>query len=235
MKNEILYLMVFMLVISGFSSCKKETTAGFTHITYYPTIVVLGSPVVIAPLGVPYVDAGVKAELQGEDVSSQVVSTSNVNSSVGGKYLVSYKITNADGYSRTASRIVYVADTTPSILASGEHTVLTGTNRVTKKTGAVTKYSGYTVLILQTEPGVFYISDYLGGYYDQRAGYGASYAMTGKFKLNTDNTLSLLSSHIAGWGDSLNDMTNASVDPATGKITWTVQYAGSYLFNVILN
>lgn len=235
MKNKILFLMSFVLVISGLSSCKDETTAGFTQMTYYPTLKVIGDPVVIAPLGVNYVDAGIKAMLQGEDISNQVVTTSNVDTNVGGVYSVSYKITNKDGYSRSASRTVYVADTTPSIISTGMHTVSAGTNRVVIKTGVTVNYSGYSILILQTTPGVFYISDFMGGYYDKRAGYGASYAMTGYFKVNADYTLSLISSHISGWGDSLGEMKNASVDPVTGKITLSAIYAGSYSFNVIIN
>jgi len=227
--------MVIILVIAGLSGCDKDTTAGFTQITYYPTLTVLGSPVVIAPLGAPYVDAGVKAELQGKDVSNTVVVSSSVNSNVGGVYSVSYEITNVDGYKRTASRTVYVADATPSPISTGMHTVSAGTNRVVIKTGVTVNYSGYSILILQTAPGVFYISDFMGGYYDKRAGYGASYAMTGYFRVNADYTLSLISSHIDGWGDSLNEMKNASVNPVTGKITLSAIYAGSYSFNVILN
>jgi BT_2262-like, C-terminal domain/Bacterial surface protein, Ig-like domain len=234
MKNKILFLMVLVLV-TALSGCKKVTTAGFTQITYYPTLEVLGDPVVITPLGIAYVDAGAKAVLQGEDVSSEIVTTSNVDSNVGGVYTVSYKITNKDGYSRSASRTVYVADTTPSVITTGIHTVAAGTNRVVIASGVTVNYSGYPVLLLQTAPGVFYISDFLGGYYDKRAGYGSNYAMTGYFKVNADNTLSLISSHIIGWGDSLDELNNASVDPVTGKITFSAVYAGSYSFNVILN
>ncbi|HEY5510877.1 MAG TPA: immunoglobulin-like domain-containing protein, partial [Prolixibacteraceae bacterium] len=86
MKNKILFLMVIILVIAGLSGCDKDTTAGFTEITYYPTLEVLGSSSVIAPLGQTYVDAGVKAELQGEDVTSEVTTSSTVDSNVGGVY-----------------------------------------------------------------------------------------------------------------------------------------------------
>lgn len=224
--------MVIILVIAGLSGCDKDTTAGFTEITYYPTLEVLGEPVVIAPLGKNYVDAGVKAELQGEDVSDQVVVSSNVDSNVGGVYSVSYEITNVDGYKRTASRTVYVADPTPSIISTGMHKVVTGTHRL--RAGARTNYSGYSILVLQTAPGVFYISDFLGGYYDQKVAYGPNYALTGTFKLNADNTLSLVDSYLIGWGDSMTALAAASVDPATGLISWTAKYAGMD-FNVIMN
>ncbi len=232
MKNKIIFLMVFVLAIAGLSSCDDETTAGFTEITYYPTLELLGEPSVIAPLGQNYVDAGVKAELLGEDVTDQVVINSSVDTNVGGVYSVSYEIINVDGYSRKTSRTVYVADPTPSVIATGMHTVSSGTHRL--RLGVRTDYSGYDILILQTAPGEFYISDFLGGYYDQRAAYGSNYACTGTFKLNADNTLSLINSSVAGWGDSLSGLADASIDPATGAISWTAKYAGMD-FNVKMN
>lgn len=224
-----------MLVLAGLSGCKDVTTEGFTRITYFPTLEVLGDPVMIIAKGTTFVDPGVYAELKGEDVTDQVETTSNVDTNTPGIYSITYKITNSDGFSRSGSRTVYVADPTPSIISSGSYNVLAGTNRVNKNTGATTNYSGYSITIIQTAPGVFYVTDFLGGYYDKRAGYGSNYTMTGYFKLNSDNTLSLISSHVSAWGDSLDDMYNASVDPATGKISWSALYVGYLEFNVVLN
>lgn len=232
MKNKILFIAAFLLVMAGLSGCDDDSTAGFTEITYYPTLDLVGEAEVITALGEPYVDAGVTSELLGENVVDQVITTSNVNYEVGGVYTVSYEITNADGYVLSTSRTVYVADPTPSPIATGMHTVAAGTHRI--RLDVKTDYSGYQILVLQTGPGVFYIGDFLGGYYDQRAGYGANYACTGNFKLNDDNTLSLIDSQVAGWGDALDDLTEASVDPETGVMSWSAGYAGM-AFNVILN
>ncbi len=227
--------MVFVLAAAGFSSCDDESTAGYTRITYYPTLEVLGESELIVAKGEAYVDAGAYAELNGEDVTSQVIVESNVNTSVGGVYSVSYKITNEDGFFVTGSRTVYVVDQTPSIITSGSHTIASGTHRINLNSDARTDFSGYTITILQVEPGVFYISDFMGGYYDQRAGYGSNYAMTGYFQLNADNTITPTSSYVAGWGDSMDVMTTSSVDPSTGQISYSLEYAGFLEFNVIIN
>lgn len=236
MKNKILILVVAsMLAIVGFSGCKDVTTAGVTDITYYPTLTVQGDPVVIVDKGANYQDAGAEAMLNGEDVSDQIVTTSTVDTSTPGIYSVTYKITNADGISRSGSRTVYVADPTPSIISSGIHTIGEGTYRLWLSSGKIVNFSGYNIVILQTEPGKFYITDFMGGYYDQHAGYGPQYAMNGYFQLNADNTITPLSSHVPAWGDSMDGMSASAVDPATGQITYTMDYAGLMTFNIIIN
>jgi hypothetical protein len=233
MKSKIIIFAVLGFLGIGFQGCEKETTAGFTDITIYPVLEVLGDPIVFTNKGEPYEDAGVSAELDGEDVVDQVVVQSNVNTDEPGIYSVNYSITNADGFTVTGSRTVCVTDPTPSTITAGIKTVSAGTNR-SGGTGVVA-YSGYPVLILQMEPGIFYITDFFGGYYEVRAGYGPAYAMKGNFKLNANNTLTLIDSGVDGWGDSLDGISNASVDPATGTIKFTASYAGTYNFNVILN
>lgn len=228
MKNKILIIAVFALSIIGLMSCENETTAGFTRITYYPTLEVLGDPVVIINKGTAYNDEGAKSVLNGEDITNQIVVQSNVDVNKTGIYNVNYSVTNADGFSVKGSRTVYVIDPTPSALESGEYMVSTGSYRL--RAGAIIKYSGYPITILQMEPGKFFITDFLGGYYDQRAGYGSSYAATGFFKLNADNTITLISSSVAGWGDSLSDLVDGKYDPATKVISWEAQYAGMSFF-----
>lgn len=235
MKNILNILLVVALVSFSFTSCEQETTAGLTRITYYPTLNVLGDAVILIDKGDAYVDPGCYAELNGEDVTDQVAVVSNVDASTPGIYSVSYKITNEDGFFVTGSRTVYVADPTPSPISTGMHTCVDGTHRITLTTGAKIVYKGFEMLILQVAPGKYYISDFLGGYYEQRLGYGSNYAMTGYFTLNNDNTLSLVSSYVAGWGDGLDLMKNATFDPVSGQISYSVEYAGFLEFNVILN
>lgn len=231
--NKIIVIAALFLAGVGIQSCEKDTTAGFTDITVYPVLEVLGDPVVIVDKGEPYEDAGVSATLDEEDVTDQVNIQSNVNTDEAGIYSVRYSITNADGFTVNGSRTVYVTDPTPSVITTGVRTVASGTHR---SGGAGTvAYSGYSVVILQLEPGVFYISDFFGGYYEVRAGYGSAYAMTGSFKLNANNTLSLIESGIQGWGDSLDGLSGGSVDPETGTIRFTASYVQTYDFNVILN
>lgn len=65
-------------------------------------------------------------------------------------------------------------------------------------------------------------------------GYGPDYAMVGKFELNDDNTITPLESYVADWGDSMDQMTNTLLDPATGTLKWTVAYAGQLSFDIIV-
>lgn len=234
MKNNIFYLLILLLVTAGLSSCDEDTTAGYTDITYYPTLEVLSTDTIVNK-GADYVDPGVYAELQGEDVTDQVQVTSNVDLSEAGIYTISYDITNDDGFTVSKSRTVYVADPTPSVISSGMHTVQEGTHRIWFSSGARVDFNGYDIIILQTEPGVFYISDFMGGYYDKRAGYGSGYAMQGYFELNEDNTITPISSLVPSWGDSMDEMTSSSVDPVTGQISYVMEYAGLMEYNIIMN
>lgn len=209
-------------------SCKKETTGGFTQITVYPVITLEGGKIYFVKAGIPYKEPGVKATLDGVDVTKDLIIKSTVNTAKVGKYSVSYSMTNSDGFKVEDSRTVYVYDGTASSLESKVYTVATGTNR-----NGTTAYSGYPIAVYQISPGVFSISDFLGGYYDKRAGYGSAYAAVGSFKLNGDNSLTLLNSSVAGWGDELSGLANANYDKASGTLSFTSQYAG-FNFNVIL-
>ena len=84
-------------------------------------------------------------------------------------------------------------------------------------------------------PGIFYCNDLFGGWYEQIRGYGNSYAMTGYVCLNPDNTITLLSSYVKGWGDGLDYIDNGVYDPETGQISYNLSYAGSILIDVVLN
>jgi hypothetical protein len=59
--------------------------------------------------------------------------------------------------------------------------------------------------------------------------------MQGYLKQNTDNTLDIFSGDVAAWGDSYDAFADGVYDPATGTISWSVQYASVIVFNVILS
>ena len=74
--------------------------------------------------------------------------------------------------------------------------------------------------------GTYTINDMLGGYYEQRAGYGSLYAMEGVFEINADGTIVGISGNVAGWGDSMDSLDDGTYDEATKTISWKVVYAG---------
>lgn len=227
--KRILYSIVpLILVILMTQSCKKDTE-GFTKVTIYPIVTINGDEVIFVQKGVAFNDPGANATLDGADVSDNVVVKSTVNVNAPGKYSVVYSMVNEDGFKVEKSRTIYVYDGTTSNIESKIYTVAPGSNR-----NGSPAFSGYPVVVYQVSPGVFGISDFLGGYYQYRAGYGPSYAAAGEFRLNADNTLSLISSYVPGWGDSLDGLENGIVNLSSETISFTAKYAGQFNFNVIL-
>lgn len=230
--KKVIYSLILVCAMMGFTSCEDVTSQDTSKITYYATLEIKGEETIFWTLGENYQDPGYTAELQGEDVTDQVVVEGTVDTNTPGIYQLTYIITNEDGFSVTKSRTVMVADTTPSSITSATWTATADSYR---DYNGITAYGAeYSIVILQTEPGKFYVSDFLGGWYDKRAGYGSDYAMEGHFQLNEDNTIEAIDSYVAGWGDSMNEMKDGKYDPATGQISWMIDYATGLKFYVTL-
>jgi len=223
MKKNLFYSMILMLATMFVTSCEKDSTEGLTFITYYPTLTLEGESIITFPKGSPYQDPGYSATLQGEDVTDQVEVSSNVNTSQSGLYSVTYSITNEDGFAKTASRQVLVVD--PNDPIENLYTTTADSYRISGATQTVYG-SSYKLYVLANGDGTYYINDMLGGYYDQRAGYGSLYAMEGVFTVDADGTITALSGDVAGWGDSMDYVEDGKYDAATGTISWKVGYAG---------
>ncbi len=95
-------------------------------------------------------------------------------------------------------------------------------------------YAGVTN-ITKVAQGIFYVDCLLGGTYSVHYGYGPNYGMTGYIALNTDNTLSLLSSYIPGWGDGLEDFRNGVYNEGAGLPYWESGYAGGDFYAVTMS
>jgi hypothetical protein len=225
---------LFVCVALFLFACDKETE-GISRPTYYVAFDIQGDNPAIVQAGEKYEDAGVIATLQGKDVTSTVTVNSNVDYDEMGIYQVEYTAVNVDGLKSRAIRDVIVCNPSVTTNISGTYVTQKGTEREALSDGALVPYSGYQVKITYLAPGFFSISDFFGGYYEVRAGYGASYAMTGYVSLSEDNTINLVSSHVNGWGDGLDQLGNGKYDPETGEIIWDAYYVGAYKFHVILN
>jgi hypothetical protein len=219
----LVFLSVFLL-----SGCEKETE-NISKTTYYCDFSLNGEPVEFVSLGGSYSEPGWEALDQGVDVSDAVVVSGSVNPAVAGLYNLTYSVNNTDGFPAILTRQVVVYNTEPSPLESGFYTV----SKLSNRNGSTSYGQDFTILIYQVSPAKFYVSDLLGGYYDQRAGYGSAYAMTGSIKLESDNTVSLIESSVQGWGDSLDGLSNGVYNPDTKTISWAAAYIGTYTFNVI--
>lgn len=231
MKKIVYSIFVCMLVI--LTSCQDKTSYDDTKITNYVTFSMKGEKIFLLPVGTAFVEPGVIAKEGSKDVTSAMVVDGTVDGNTIGLYEISYSAVNADGYASSTKRQVIVYNPAVTTDISGSYICVAPTHRL--RSGATVNFSGYNVDIKYIAPGIFSVSDFFAGYYDVRAKYGSAYAMTGFVKLNPDNTISLLSSHIAGWGDGLDNLNNGVYNTTSHVVNWEAGYAGSMTFFVTLN
>jgi hypothetical protein len=228
MKNFLLYLSIILTSLILYS-CEKETEGISSTID----IELLGGQLMQVAVDEPFVDPGVDAKYKGVDITNSITKIGTVDYNTVGIYTIDYTYINDDGISTTRTRTVIVCDPTITTDISGDYVTVTGTYRK-NAAGAIVNYPGFNVKVKKIAPGFFEISDFLGGYYEQRAKYGASYACSGYVQLNSDNTLSLLSSSILPWQDTIDGIGIAKYNPSDGSVSWAADYAGM-TFNVVLN
>ena len=205
MKKIFLYGLLFFTASLGITSCSKDQHTD-TKVTNFITLTINGDKFVNVATGASYVDAGCRAEAAGQDVSDKIVTNNPVDTKAIGPYTVTYKATNEDGFSSSATRTVYVGD---PLLGN----VSSGTNRKTAA-GAVTNWSDFDIDMLTDGSGKYWVEDFL--------------------QVNADNTVDLIGGgHVEGWNDDYSDFKDGKYDPATKTISYTVVYA-KMDFNVIL-
>jgi hypothetical protein len=244
-------IVVLFLGVLLFVSCHDVTTDGISKVTYYVTFEMDGDELFLLPVGEDYVEPGVKAIENGEDVSSKMDTDNPVDKDEVGLYTITYSAKNADGFSNSVTRQVIVYDPSITTDIAGNYSVdLSYSHRLQFSNGATIMYanmqglygfgdfSTYVVALTKIAPGIFSVSDLFSGYYVEGRGYAKTYAMTGYISLKSDDTIDLLSSIVAGWGDSLYDLEDGVYDPATESLEWGAVYPYDdplYSFNVKLN
>lgn len=231
--KKLIYSLLMGCSLLGFASCEDETSQDPSVITYYATLSLQGDSFLFWEAGKPWVDPGYSSEMQGEDVTDQVkADVPNVNRP--GVYDLNYLITNADGFSSSDSRRVVIYNGDDSKITASYWTVdLANSYRINGGTKAAFK-GAFTGYVMALGNGDYHVSDLLGGWYEQGAGYGEAYAMKGVIHINADNTITPVSGDVAGWGDSMDGMDGAVYDPVARTISYTVYYAGSFEFHVVL-
>jgi len=230
--KRIHYIFIAALLFIAYSCEKDLTSEGVSKTTTYVTFDLKdGSSVAIAK-GHAFADPGYKGAEGTNDVTSTIKVDGTVDGMKVGMYTLVYSAINSDGFSSSTERTVFIYDpTAPATDLTGDY--VSGVRRVSP----ARSFSGLQVSIKKLAPGFFYVSDFLGGFYDQGSSYkyGPTYAMTGYMQLNSDNTLTLISSHVSAWGDSLNKLTNGVYDPATTGLSWDAFYSASnYDFKITL-
>jgi len=231
MKKIFFYGLALCLSAMTLTSCSSDEDHTDTRVTYYINLTINGDEVVYLDANSTYVDAGCKAEANGQDVSDKIIIDNPVDTKNIGPYTVTYRAVNEDGFASEVYRYVYVG-------APLTGTVATGSFRQTYNDDGSPKaqvaWSGYDIDLLTDGNGKYWVEDLLGGYYEQRAGYGSNYSMKGYLQVNADNTVDLVGGgNVVGWADAYDEFKNGKFDPATNTISYTVVYADMD-FNVIL-
>lgn len=228
-------MIISVLAVFSLAGCGDDSTEGMTFITYYPELTLEnsadGGTTLYCAKGGTFTDPGYTAILNGEDVTDQVQVDSNVNMDKSGIYTVAYSIVNADGFVTTASRKVIVTDQNDPV--EGVYYVDPASYRVSSA-GETPYGASYEMTVFNNGNGTYAVSDLLGGWYDKRANYGIAYSMPGDIKVSEDDSIEMLSSSVAGWGDSADYMKEGKFDSATNTLSWQVGYAGSMDFYVTM-
>lgn len=227
--KKIIYLVLVACGIALLPSCSKDSE-DTSKVTYFVDMQLQGDADLVWEKGKGFVDPGAKAFENGEDISDKIIVKGTVDVNKLGYYPISYTAYNEDGFPKTIDRKVFVYDPSVTAELSESYTVQDGSYRLYQGS-TNTPFSGYLVSMTKLAPGVYYVSDFFGGYYDKRAAYGATYAMTGYLLLKTDNTISLLYSFVQGWGDSLNYIKNGTYDNAINQIKWQAGYGANNLMD----
>lgn len=245
MKKIYLFGLMLCAVVFGLTSCSKDDQHTDTRVTYYVNMHLQGDEMTLVPLGTAYADAGCTADLNGEDYSSKVVAegVDLVDVNKVGFYDITYSAVNPDGYAASVSRTVVVYD--PSVTASIEGTY-SPDMKATKYGKAGKTFADYAasygntsqcvgITFTEVAPGIYYVNDLFAGWYNQIRAYAAKYCMTGYVSLNPDNTLTLQSSYVSGWGDGLDYIKDSSCDPEAGTIKYSLSYAEQIFMDIVLN
>ncbi|MDD4970055.1 MAG: DUF5012 domain-containing protein [Paludibacter sp.] len=231
MKKIFLILLVATFM---FSSCKQESL-GVAKVTTYATMTLNGNANLFWPLNTPFVDPGCKAVEGTTDISSKIAVSSNVDATKGGKYTMTYKVANSDGFFASVSRTVYVYDTTSALNGYYSSSI----TRTVTTTGVVASRGPFKILVFGVGSGNIWVEDLLGGWYYYGSAYGIAYAGIATLKVNADNSLTVVkSSNLAFSSASACVLYAASTwDPAAKKfvIHSTMGDTPQYHFDVTMS
>lgn len=254
--KKYIYSLLSAAALLGFTSC--DDTQEEPHIQWYPVVTLEGDDTYYVELGEDFQLPGFTAvnTLTGEDASSAVEVqiydviageyVDAISTASPGMYNVYYvcpasEVSPSSDYEVYKQRDIYVYDPTIETDISGSYNInmdesiyLSNGRTFADLAAGYGNVDSSTITISQLLPGFFYVSDLLGGWYDQIRAYGSNYAMTGYISLNSDNSITLLSSYIRGWGDGLDSLSDGLYDPETQTISYEVWYAGSIGMDLVM-
>lgn len=221
MKKNILYSMLFALATFALVSCSDKDSDGLSRVTTYAVLDMNGDALTKVNVGSNFNDPGCVATMGGEDVSDQIVVSSDVDTSTPGFYTVNYIVYNEDGFPASASRTVMVVN--PNDLASAY---------LSECQFGARHYYNLPIMIKKRSDGTYLIDDLAGGFYCYGRypgydAYGYDFFLEAILQLNDDNTISVLQQGSWYWGDPMEDI-QGTYDPTTGTISLVMDFGAPF-------
>lgn len=226
MKKIFRFLLITSVTLSAilFNSClsdEDKDSYGLSKITIFPTLdLVDEGDVLYLPLGEAYEEPGFSALVGTEDIAASVIVTSIDVSAVGLK-TVTYTATNAEGYSVSKTRDVYVYDAdgvNTDDLSGNYESVIT---RTALSTGATANRGPFTLTLTKGCDGHYFCSDLLAGWY--WIGGGATYAAyhyNGIIRVAANGAVTSDCIGTTPWGGYAYFLPGATYDFGTGVMTF---------------
>jgi hypothetical protein len=207
------YSLVLLSVVFFLASCEKDYDSFITTETPAPVMELIGSNPLVLFKGTPYVEPGIyAAEIANGDTTELEYEVLNeVNVDITGTYKLQYKVTNSEGYDFYISRNVNIVSFTGYDvfeIPSGTYDGI----RVNRNVGGV-------VQITKLAPGVYQISDLLGGYYDQYVGYGPATAAPAILVIEENGEIRTELGNTEAWGEVTGS--NFSFDAENSVLTFS--------------
>ena len=243
MKKIYLFGLLLAGVLLGLTSCNDDNDElTDSRLTYYADLQMQGDEFMLVPIGSTFVDPGCKGTLAGEDITDKIMvdGADEVDPNTLGFYYITYSAVGSDGYPASVERTVCVYDPSITLDISGSYDVDMNASMYQKARTYADRaaYYGNTsqctgIEFTQIVPGIFYVNDIFGGWYEQIRGYGSRYAMTAYVSVDNDGNIDLLSSYIAGWGDGIDYLDEGKFED--GVISYSLCYAGQIYMDLVLN
>lgn len=220
MKKNILYAMLLAMGALSMTSCNDKDSEGLSRILYYPVLTLNGDAFIKMEIGSAYDDPGCVATVGTEDISSTIVTTSDVNTSKSGFYTVNYAAKNDEGYSATAKRTVMVKDSrnfASTYLAECFYS-------------EARHYYNSPIYITDLGNGLYEIDDIIGGYQFNGVNPGFEprydFHLEAKIRLNDDNTITVEEMG-KFYFSTVVTLKEGTYDPETGTIVLKLLYGSA--------
>lgn len=216
-------ILMYMTVVAGLVACSDPETEGISRTTYFPEFVMEGSDLVITDDASTYTEPGIEVLEQGSPIdfttTYQGRYTGYSGTTIGtedDEYIVTYDAVNRDGFAASATRRVVVTST-GDFETSIEGLYSAEVLRVTDE-----GYDNLLVMVTEISPGVFAVTDALGGFYSDGRGLGDDYLSTGmEITVNdlSTNDFTYTNAERVADGAAI-EVSDVSIDPETRTISF---------------